>query len=190
MASAIDVIDRYPIYYSLNRKKVCLFFAGKCRQMMEEEEIDNTMNRFLDMITQSASEKLWMLDLGDDNTDDNVNTEDIKYGVLASNESNIEEIEKDFKEMKSSINETATNSKTKTTMEPRGKMINESLKESKLKGTKSIKIKEGTVHNTVNHNSIMEMKDTRGINSTTLKGQIKSVRVKQKYLSKSLKKEN
>ena len=107
-----------------------LFLVGKCRQMMEEEKIDNTMNRFLDMITQSASEKLWMLDLGDDNNDDDVTTEDIKYGVLASNESNTEEIKKDFKEMKSNIDETATNNKTNITMEQRGngKKINESLK--------------------------------------------------------------
>ena len=46
------------------------------------------------------------------------------------------------------------------------------------------------MHNTVNHNSIIEMKNKRRINSTTLKGQIKSVRVSQKYLNRSLKKKS
>ena len=65
---------------------------------MEEEVTDDTMIKFLDSITQQASERLWMLDLGnmDGDTDEDVNVEDIKHGILAGNESEALELEKDF----------------------------------------------------------------------------------------------
>ena len=75
--------------------------------MMEEEVTDNTMIKFLDSITQQASERLWMLDLGnmDGDTDEDVNVEDIKHGILAGNESEALELEKDFTEMNKSQNQ-------------------------------------------------------------------------------------
>ena len=71
---------------------------------MEEEVTDDTMIKFLDSITQQASERLWMLDLGnmDGDTDEDVNVEDIKHGILAGNESEALELEKDFTEMNKS----------------------------------------------------------------------------------------
>ena len=150
--------------------------------MMEEEEIDNTMSRFLDMITQQVSEKLWMLDLGDDaEDDDNVKMEDIKYGVMASNESDIKEIESDFKEMNKSVHQSRINMKTKGMSAPMKNktVVHKNLTELK---TKSIKIKDQLAANAVKQNNGTRMKATMGIYNTTDRERNESVHSKQKYL--------
>ena len=74
---------------------------------MEEEVTDDTMGKFLDSITQQASERLWMLDLGnmDGDTGEDVNVEDIKHGMLADKEDEALELEKDFNKMNNSQNQ-------------------------------------------------------------------------------------
>ena len=104
-------------FWILVRKSV--FFTGKCRHMMEEEVTDDTMVKFLDSITQQASERLWMLDLGNigGDTGEDVNVEDIKHGILADNENEALELEKDFKEMNKSHNQNQHMNITNSTIE-------------------------------------------------------------------------
>ena len=87
--------------------------------MMEEEVTDDTMVKFLDSITQQASERLWMLDLGnmDGDIDEDVDVEDIKHGILAGNESEALELEKDFTEMNKSQNQHQHMTRTNFTTE-------------------------------------------------------------------------
>ena len=84
-----------------NTPPFSISIPGKCRKMMEEEVIDNTLIRFLDMVTQQTSERLWMLDLGDPDPETNgeLPLQGGNYGILTGNVGNIQEIEARFQEL-------------------------------------------------------------------------------------------